>query len=177
MNPKIWLSSPHMGGNELAYVHQAFETNWIAPLGPHVDGFEKDLQSVLGGHVQVAALNSGTSALHLALVILGVKAGDEVICQSLTFAASANPVVYQGATPVFVDSEESTMNISPEYLERAICDRVRKGKKPRAIVVVHLYGPRLRHPGGGRCGRSIGLLLQRTHAGNIRRHRYPFLQR
>jgi dTDP-4-amino-4,6-dideoxygalactose transaminase len=140
MNPKIWLSSPHMGGNELAYVHQAFETNWIAPLGPHVDGFEKDLQSVLGGHVQVAALNSGTSALHLALVILGVKAGDEVICQSLTFAASANPVVYQGATPVFVDSEESTMNISPEYLERAICDRVRKGKKPRAIVVVHLYG-------------------------------------
>lgn len=140
MNPKIWLSSPHMGGNELKYIHEAFDANWIAPLGPNVDGFEKDLQEFLGNEVQVAALSSGTAAIHLALIILGVQAGDEVICQSMTFSASANPIMYLGATPVFVDSEETTWNISPELMEQAIKDRISKGKKPKAIIAVHLYG-------------------------------------
>lgn len=140
MKPKIWLSSPHMGDKELYYVRDAFSSNWIAPLGPNVDGFEQDLQRFLGEDTYVAALSSGTAALHLALVILGVKAGDEVICQSMTFAASANPIVYQGATPVFVDSEEQTWNMSPEFLEVAIQERMALGKKPKAIIVVHLYG-------------------------------------
>ena len=140
MNQKIWLSSPHMGGTELNYINEAFNTNWIAPLGPNVDGFEKDLQTFLGQNVHIAALSSGTAAIHLALVILGIKAGDEVICQSMTFSASANPIAYQGATPVFVDSEESTWNMSPQLLQQAIEDRMKLGKKPKAIIVVHLYG-------------------------------------
>ncbi|MCX2739950.1 DegT/DnrJ/EryC1/StrS family aminotransferase [Pontibacter anaerobius] len=140
MNEKIWLSSPHMGESEFKNVKEAFETNWIAPLGPHVDGFERDLATYLGEGMHVAALSSGTAALHLALIILGVQAGDEVICQSMTFSASANPIAYQGATPVFVDSEEETWNMSPELLEVAIQDRIAKGKKPKAIIVVHLYG-------------------------------------
>jgi dTDP-4-amino-4,6-dideoxygalactose transaminase len=140
MHPKIWLSSPHMGENEFNYVKEAFDTNWIAPLGPHVDGFEKDIANYLGGNVHVAALSSGTAALHLALIMLGVQAGDEVICQSMTFSASANPIAYQGAIPVFVDSEPHTWNMSPVFLEEAIQDRTNKGKKPKAIIVVHLYG-------------------------------------
>lgn len=140
MNKKISLSSPHMGGSEFLFLKNAFDSNWIAPLGPHVDGFEKDLATYLGNGVHVAALSSGTAALHLALILLGVKSGDEVICQSLTFAASANPIIYQGATPVFVDSEEQTWNMSPEFLEIAIQDRLAHGKKPKAIIVVHLYG-------------------------------------
>lgn len=140
MNSKIWLSSPHMGDSELEFVKEAFATNWIAPLGPHVDAFEKELKAFLGNDTHVAVLSSGTAALHLALIILGVKAGDEVICQSMTFSASANPIVYQGATPVFVDSEESTWNMSPEFLEIAIADRIKHGKKPKAIIIVHLYG-------------------------------------
>lgn len=140
MNPKIWLSSPHMGDKEQAYVQEAFATNWIAPLGPHVNGLEQDLHDFLGEGVGVAALSSGTAALHLALVLLGVQAGDEVICQSMTFAASANPIVYQGATPIFVDSEDTTWNMCPQFLELAITDRIRLGKKPKAIIVVHLYG-------------------------------------
>ncbi|GAB3820135.1 DegT/DnrJ/EryC1/StrS family aminotransferase [Pontibacter rugosus] len=140
MNDKIWLSSPHMGDNEFNFVKEAFDTNWIAPLGPNVDGFEQDIASYLGEDVHVAALSSGTAALHLALIILGVKAGDEVICQTMTFSASANPIAYQGATPVFVDSEEQTWNMSPKYLEAAILDRIENGKKPKAIIVVHLYG-------------------------------------
>ena len=140
MNNKIWLSSPHMGGGEFSYVKNAFDTNWIAPLGPNVDGFENDLASYLGNDTHVAALSSGTAALHLALIILGVQAGDEVLCQSMTFSASANPIVYQGATPIFIDSEEETWNMSPEYLELAIKDRMASGKKPKAIIVVHLYG-------------------------------------
>lgn len=139
-NSKIYLSSPHMGGTELAYVNQAFEQNWIAPLGPNVNGFEEDLQRYLEQDIHVAALSSGTAALHLALILSGVKAGDEVLCQSLTFAASANPIVYLGATPVFVDSEEDTLNISPDFLEEAIKDRISKGRKPKAIIAVHLYG-------------------------------------
>lgn len=140
MNPKIWLSSPHMGEEEFQNVKEAFATNWIAPLGPHVDGFEEDLAQFLGQNMHVAALSAGTAAIHLALIILGVQQGDEVICQSMTFSASANPIAYQGATPIFVDSEPSTWNLSPELLEMAIKDRLKKGKKPKAIIVVHLYG-------------------------------------
>ena len=139
MNEKIWLSSPHMGGKEQEYVNEAFATNWIAPLGPHVDNFENDLTSFTGV-ANAAALSSGTAAIHLALIMLGVEAGDEVICQSFTFSASANPIVYQGAIPVFVDSEEETWNMSPEHLRLAITDRIAKGKKPKAIIPVHLYG-------------------------------------
>ncbi|MCD6010579.1 MAG: epsN [Flavipsychrobacter sp.] len=140
MKPKIWLSSPHMGGNEEQFVKEAFETNWIAPLGPNVNGFEQDLELFLNHDCHVAALSSGTAGLHLALVLLGVKAGDEVICQSMTFSATANPITYVGATPVFVDSEKDTWNISPTLLEAAIKDRIAKGKKPKAIIPVHLYG-------------------------------------
>lgn len=139
MNSKIWLSSPHMGGKEQKYVNEAFDTNWIAPLGPHVDGFEQDLVSYTNTKY-AAALSSGTAAIHLALIMLGVKPGDEVICQSMTFSASANPIAYVGATPVFVDSEETTWNMCPDSLLEAIRDRIAKGKKPKAIIPVHLYG-------------------------------------
>ncbi|WP_417370884.1 DegT/DnrJ/EryC1/StrS family aminotransferase [Gelidibacter japonicus] len=140
MKPKIWLSSPHMSGNELPYIQEAFDSNWVAPLGPNVNGFELDLQSYLKEDCHVAALASGTSALHLSLILLGVENGDEVICQSKTFSASANPIVYQGATPIFVDSERETWNMCPIQLEIAIKDRVSKGIKPKAIIAVHLYG-------------------------------------
>jgi dTDP-4-amino-4,6-dideoxygalactose transaminase len=137
---KIWLSSPHMGGNEQHYVKEAFDTNWVAPLGPNVNGFEQDLEQFLNDNVHVAALSSGTAAIHLGLILLGVQAGDEVICQSFTFSASANPILYLGATPVFIDSEKDTWNLCPIALEEAIIDRIAKGKKPKAIIGVHLYG-------------------------------------
>src|SRR5680860_134134 len=144
---KIWLSSPHMGGTEQDYIKQAFDKNWIAPLGPNVTGFEEDLKKYLSlnsppfrGAEGVAALSSGTAALHLALILLGVKPGDEVLCQSMTFAASANPIAYVGAIPVFIDSERETLNLSPIHLEEAIKDRISKGKTPKAIIAVHLYG-------------------------------------
>jgi len=137
---KIWLFSPHMGGTEQIYVNEAFETNWVAPLGPNVTGFENDLQKFIGNNSHVAALSSGTAALHLGLILLDVKAGDEVICQSFTFSASANPILYLGATPIFVDSETETWNMCPIALEEAIMDSVSKGKKPKAIIPVHLYG-------------------------------------
>ena len=137
---KIWLSSPHMGGNEQEYINEAFEANWIAPLGPNVVGFETDLQHYLGNGSEVAVLSSGTAAIHLGLIQLGVTSGDEVICQSFTFSASANPILYLGAIPVFVDSEKETWNICPIALEEAIVDRIAKGKKPKAIIAVHLYG-------------------------------------
>lgn len=139
MNQKIWLSSPHMGGKEQAYVNEAFATNWVAPLGPHVDAFEKGL-AVFTGTQHAAALSSGTAAIHLALIMLGIKAGDEVLCQSFTFSASANPIAYQGAEPVFIDSEKETWNMCPVHLKAAIEDRLKKGKKPKAIIPVHLYG-------------------------------------
>ena len=139
-NSKIWLSSPHMGGSELKFVQQAFDSNWVAPLGPNVSGFENDLENFIGNGSHIAALSSGTAALHLGLILLGVKAGDEVICQSFTFSASANPIMYVGATPVFVDSEPDTWNMSPDFLEAAIKDRISKGRKPKAIIAVHLYG-------------------------------------
>jgi dTDP-4-amino-4,6-dideoxygalactose transaminase len=139
MKSKIWLSSPHMGGREQIYVNDAFDTNWVAPLGPHVDGFENELCSFTGAGA-AAALSSGTAALHLALILAGVKAGDEVLCASFTFSASANPIVYCGAQPVFVDSESETWNIDPELLEKAILERKALGKNIAAAVIVHLYG-------------------------------------
>ena len=140
MNDKIWLSLPHMGGTELNYIHEAFAQNWVAPLGPNVNNFENDLKKFLNNNVEVAALSSGTAALHLALIILGVKHDDEVICQTFTFSASANPICYLGAKPIFVDSETETWNMCPKALELAIVDRISKEKKPKAIIVVHLYG-------------------------------------
>ena len=137
--PKIWLSSPHMGDQELAYVQEAFATNWIAPLGPHVNAFEAALAERT--HTQhAAALSSGTAALHLGLILLDVGPGDVVLCQSMTFAASANPIVYQGATPVYIDSEPDTFNMDPQALEAAILDQRAQGKTIKAIIPVHLYG-------------------------------------
>ncbi|WP_410523103.1 DegT/DnrJ/EryC1/StrS family aminotransferase [Phocaeicola coprocola] len=141
----IHLSLAHMSGKEEEFIHEAFLTNWVVPLGPNVDRFENDLAAWLGeksaSPLHVVALSSGTAAIHLALVMLGVGPGDEVICQSFTFAASANPIVYQGATPVFVDSEPGTWNMDPELLRQAIEDRLRAtGKLPKAIIPVHLYG-------------------------------------
>lgn len=139
-NSKIWLSSPHMGGSEQKFVKEAFDANWVAPLGPNVNGLEQDLENYLGNKASVGALSSGTAAIHLGLILLGVQAGDEVICQSMTFSASANPILYQGAIPVFIDSENETWNLCPIVLEEAIIDRIANGKKPKAIIAVHLYG-------------------------------------
>lgn len=138
-NNKIWLSSPHMGADELKFVNEAFATNWVAPVGPHIDGFEKDL-SAYNDIPYCAALSSGTAAIHLALIMLGVKAGDEVICSTFTFSGSCNPIAYQQAMPVFVDSEQETWNMDPVVLEKAIEERIKKGKRPKAIIAVHLYG-------------------------------------
>ncbi|MBU2904304.1 DegT/DnrJ/EryC1/StrS family aminotransferase [Arenibacter algicola] len=129
-----------MGGNEQNYVQEAFDTNWIAPLGPNVNAFEKSIEDYLGNSLKVAALSSGTGAIHLALELLGVTKEDDVICQSFTFSASANPITYLGANPIFVDSERDTWNISPILLEKAIKDGLLNGKKPKAIIAVHLYG-------------------------------------
>lgn len=136
---KIWLSSPHMGGTEFTYVKDAFDTNWIAPVGPHLNRFENELSKKSKGY-SVVALSSGTAAIHLSLILLGVSNGDEVMCSSFTFSASANPIVYQGATPIFIDSEKDTWNMCPKTLRLAIQDRIDSGKKPKAIIVVHLYG-------------------------------------
>ncbi len=140
MDSKIWLSSPHMGGMEMKYIQEAFDNNWVAPLGKNVDEFEIAIENYLQDNKFAAALSSGTAALHLALIQLGVGYGDEVICQSFTFSASANPIKYLGATPVFVDSALSNWNMSPEFLEEAIQDRIKNHKKPKAVIVVHLYG-------------------------------------
>lgn len=128
-----------MGGSELKYIQEAFDSNWIAPVGSNIDCFEKDLEAYLGSH-HVAVLNSGTAAIHLGLILLGVQAGDIVICQSMTFSASANPIIYLGATPVFIDSELDTWNLCPIALEEAIVDTIAKGATPKAILAVHLYG-------------------------------------
>jgi len=138
--PKIYLSSPHMGGEEIKFVQEAFDTNWISPVGPHITAFEEELARYVGMD-HCAALSSGTAAIHLALIILGVQRNDEVICTSFTFAGTCNPIVYQGAIPVFIDSETTTWNMDPGLLEEAIKDRMHKtGRKPKAVVVVHLYG-------------------------------------
>ena len=141
MEDRIYLCLAHMSGNEMKYIQEAFDTNWVVPLGPNVNGFEDDLEQFVGENKKVVVLSAGTAAIHLAMVYLGIKPGDEVVCQSFTFAASCNPIVYQGATPVFVDSEEGTWNMDPNLLEDAIKDRIKKtGKKPKAIVPVYLYG-------------------------------------
>lgn len=129
-----------MGGTEEAFVKEAFDTNWIAPLGPNVNGFENDIKNYLGEDKEIAAISSGTAGIHLALIMLGVQREDIVLCQSFTFSASANPIVYQGATPVFIDSERETWNMCPIHLEEAIRDCISQGKKPKAIIAVHLYG-------------------------------------
>lgn len=140
MSKKILLSSPHMGGHEMGFIQSAFKNNWIAPMGENVEGFEKDLELYLGEETRVAALTTGTAAIHLALVMCGVEKDDFVICQSLTFAASANPIIYLGATPVFVGSEEETWNLCPEAVEDAIKYCIKEGKLPKAIIAVSLYG-------------------------------------
>jgi len=139
MNQRIFLSPPHMSGHEMKYIQEAFDQNWVAPIGPNVDQFEKELAEYLGVRY-VAALASGTAAIHLALINLGVGQDDEVLVTSLTFSASVNPIVYQKAIPVFIDSEEKTWNMCPVMLRKAIEDRLSKGKKPKAIIPVHLYG-------------------------------------
>ena len=139
MKEKIWLSSPHVTGEEQKYIQEAFQNNWVAPLGPNVNGIEEDICKYTGSEA-CAALSSGTAAIHLALILLGVEQDDEVICSSFTFSASANPIRYQKAIPVFVDSELETWNMCPILLEEAIKDRIENGKKPKAIVLVHLYG-------------------------------------
>ncbi len=139
MNTRIYLSPPHMSGSEQKYINQAFEENWISPVGANVDGFEKELGTYFDQN-HVVSLSSGTAALHMSMVLLGVKSGDEVIAPSFTFSATINVIVYQGATPILIDSEPDTWNISPELLEKAIKDRINKGKKPKAIIAVHLYG-------------------------------------
>ena len=141
MNKRIWLSLAHMSGREQDFINEAFDSNWVVPLGPNVNGFEDDLEKYVGEEKRVVALSAGTAALHLGLVMLDIKPGDEVICQSFTFSASANPIVYVGAKPVFVDSEEDTWNMSPQLLEEAIIDRKKvTGRYPKAIIPVHLYG-------------------------------------
>lgn len=138
---RVYLCLAHMSGNEMAYIKEAFDTNWVVPLGPNVNGFEKDLEEFVGEGKRVVALCSGTSAVHLSLIACGVGEGDEVMVQSFTFCASSNPVKYLGATPVFVDSERETWNMNPQLLDEAIADRVAKtGRKPKAIIVVYLYG-------------------------------------
>ena len=139
MKEKIWLSSPHLTGEEQKYIKEAFETNWVAPLGPNVNGFEQDICNYTGA-TSCSALSSGTAAIHLALILLGVTEGDEVLCSSFTFSATANPIAYQKAIPVFVDSEKDTWNMDPVLLEQAIKERLAKGKKPKVVIVVHLYG-------------------------------------
>jgi len=137
---KIWLSSPHMGGSEMDYIQNAFDNNWIAPIGANITEFEHDLEKYLSNTIFVTALSSATAAIHLGLILLDVKAGDVVFCQSLTFTASANPILYLGATPVFIDSELETWNLCPIALENAILDTIQKGLVPKAIITVHLYG-------------------------------------
>ena len=141
MNEWIKLSLPHKSGNEMKWVEEAYRDDWFVPLGPNVDEFERRLQTFLGTDRPVVALSAGTAAIHLGLVMLGVEQGDEVICQSMTFSASANPILYQGAKPVFVDSEAETFNMSPQKLVEAIESRIKAtGRKPKAIIVVDLYG-------------------------------------
>jgi len=139
MKEKIWLSSPHLTGEEQKYVKDAFDTNWIAPLGPNVNGLEKEICDYTGSNA-CSVLSAGTAAIHLALIILGVKEDDEVLCSTFTFSATVNPIRYEKAIPIFIDSEPDTWNMCPKLLEESIKDRINKGKKPKAILVVHLYG-------------------------------------
>ena len=139
MNKPILLSTPHIGDRELKFVQEAFDTNWIAPVGPHIDAFEREFARVVGSDY-AAALSSGTAALHLALKLVGVTAGDEVFCSTFTFIASVSPITYLGAKPVFIDSDRTSWNMDPELLAKALAQKDRQGKLPKAVVVVHLYG-------------------------------------
>ena len=138
-NKKIWLSPPHMGGRERELVKEAFDANWIAPVGPHISNFEQEL-SKLSQNFNIAALSSGTAAIHLALILAGVQKNDNVICSSFTFSASVNPIKYLGANPIFIDSDKESWNMCPELLTKAIKDGIKNNKKPKAIILVHLYG-------------------------------------
>ena len=138
-NKKIWLSPPHMGGRERELVKEAFDANWIAPVGPHISNFEQEL-SKLSQNFNIAALSSGTAAIHLALILAGVQKDDNVICSSFTFSASVNPIKYLGANPIFIDSDKESWNMCPELLTKAIKDGIKNNKKPKAIILVHLYG-------------------------------------
>ncbi|WP_345992308.1 aminotransferase class I/II-fold pyridoxal phosphate-dependent enzyme [Chryseobacterium sp. Chry.R1] len=140
MHDKIWLSPPHLSGNELEFIDDAFQKNWVTSIGNNIDEFENDLRSFLGGNIEVCALNSATSAIHLALMLLGIGNEDEVLTSTFSFVASANPITYCNANPVFIDSEPETWNMCPVTLEEAIKDRLLQGKKIKAIIVVHLYG-------------------------------------
>ena len=140
MDSKIYLSAPHMSGDELEFINEAFKSNWIAPIGPNVNGFESDLENYLKFNSHVTALSSGTASIHLALVMLNVGRNDEVICQTKTFVASVNPVAYLGAKPIFIDSAMDTWNMCPELLQEAIEERIKLGKKPKAIIAINLYG-------------------------------------
>ncbi|WP_261511155.1 aminotransferase class I/II-fold pyridoxal phosphate-dependent enzyme [Chryseobacterium paludis] len=140
MQDKIWLSPPHLSGNEIQFIEDAFQKNWVTSIGNNIDEFEFDLKKFLENDVEVCALNSATSAIHLALILLGITKGDEILTSTFSFIASANPIVYCGAQPVFIDSESETWNMCPIVLEEAIINRLRKGKKPKAIIVVNLYG-------------------------------------
>lgn len=140
LNSKIYLSPPHMSGYEQEFIEKAFNQNWIAPLGPNVNSFEKELKNYLNQNIYVTALSSGTAAIHIALILLGIKKGDEIICQTKTFAASVNPVIYLGAKPIFVDSEEYTWNMCPDVLEKTIKKRISIGNMPKAIIAINLYG-------------------------------------
>lgn len=160
MDKRIYLCLAHMSGKEQGFIKEAFDTNWVVPLGPNVNAFEEELKTFAGMNKEVVALSAGTAAIHLALIQLGVTAGDEVICQSFTFCASANPVTYVGATPVFVDSEEDTWNMSPELLEEAIKDRIAiTGKAPKAIIPVHLYGMPAKMDEIGRIAQKYGIAV------------------
>jgi dTDP-4-amino-4,6-dideoxygalactose transaminase len=139
MKKRIYLSPPHMSGKEIEFIQEAFASNWIAPVGPHVDAFEREFCELTGAKY-AAAVSSGTAALHLALMISGIEHGDEVACSTFTFAGSAFPIRYRGATPVFIDSEESSWNMAPQLLEEAVKDRLKKGKRIKAVIVFHLYG-------------------------------------
>ena len=141
MGKRIYLCLAHMSGTEQAFIKEAFDTNWVVPLGPNVNGFEEDLKQFAGGGKEVVALSSGTAAVHLALIACGVRPGDEVIVQSFTFCASSHPITYLGAVPVFVDSEKDSWNMDPDLLEETVKDRIaRTGKTPKAIIPVALYG-------------------------------------
>ncbi|MBR1543685.1 MAG: aminotransferase class I/II-fold pyridoxal phosphate-dependent enzyme, partial [Muribaculaceae bacterium] len=141
MDKRIYLCLAHMSGNEMQFINEAFDTNWVVPMGPNVNGFEADLEKFVGEGKSVVALASGTAAVHLSLLSCGVGPGDEVLVQSFTFCASTHPITYLGATPVFVDSEPETWNMDPVLLEEAIKDRIAKtGRKPKAIMTVYLYG-------------------------------------
>ena len=184
MSERIYLASPHMGGSERRYVDLAFDTNWIAPLGANVTGFEQDLQQYLGAGY-VTALSAGTAALHLAVRLAGVQRGDRVFCQSLTFSASANPIVYEGGEPVFLDSEPDTWNLDPETIEAAIA----RFGVPKALIAVHLYGMpgqarrhpqpvrRARHPAHRGCGRGTRLGVPRAEMRHVRALRRAVVQR